>query len=302
MKSLNTMWRMAFFTFLAWSLVLLGGCASVRNYGINKDFDKTKYKRIGLLVFRVGNYSSGVIAPILPETDYSNKVPKRELSAGSLYMKEHKDVMMEDDAHLREAFPDYPRIRNPFGIETFYKNITPQVYKVLEACLIDKGYKVTDVTDISRSWRKPVSEMTIKEIVSQVRDHVDALFVCHYMDIATQGTLSALMYNFSMFDVSSNESVLYFNSYLSPSMLDLISEDPSVPPEKITKRKVSERSREEAESTLWKIRVRSETYLIQAAMSEEEIVQYALKYMRFGFPKEWQGIIKPKPALESLIP
>jgi len=220
---------------------------------------------------------------------------------------------MEDDSRLRDTFPDYPRIRNgyPVGV-TFYKNITPQIYNVVEACLVDKGYKVTDVLGMSRSWRKPVSEMTIGEIISQLREHVDSLFVLHYLDTAMDGKFSGLTYNFSMFDVSSNDRILYFNrGWAYPFILEAISKDPSVPPGKITRTKASETGREESQYG-GKARITTSTYSYQHAMPEEEIVNYALKYMRHGFPKGTEAVIRPgypvgsvgslRPRLESLIP
>jgi hypothetical protein len=301
--------RCAIYVGIILNLFLFSGCAVLQSSQVSPNFDKNKFKRVGLLVCRVGSFNSGVIAPIVLETDYSNRIPKRELSAGMLYLKEHKDVYIETDSRIKESFPDYPRIRNAFMGETFFKNITPDIYRVVESCLSTKGYLVTDVAGTSRAWNKPLSEMTVLEIISRLRGYVDALFVLHYMDIAVDGEFSEIMYNFSIFDLSTNERVLYFNSrWPYPSIIEAIHKDPSVPPGTITKEKVSDSSSEVLQYG-GKARITTTTYSYKHNMSSDEITRYALKYMRYGFPAGSGSESRPgltagslPPSLESLIP
>jgi hypothetical protein len=291
------------------NLFLFSGCATLQSSQVSPNFDKNRLKRIGLLVCRVGSFHSGVIAPIVPETDYSNRIPKRELSAGMLYLKEHKDVYIETDSRIKESFPDYPKIRNAYLRETFFKNITPDVYRVVEACLSSKGYLVTDVMGASSAWDKPLSEMTVAEILSRLKGSVDALFVFHYMDMAVAGMFAEIMYNFSIFDLSNNERVLYFNSrWPYPFIIEAIHKDPSVPAGTITKEEVSDSSSEVSQSG-GRTGSRGKRFLYWHNLSSEQIAGYALKYMRYGFPpgsgSEFRPGLTPgslPPSLESLIP
>lgn len=301
--SLSTRW--AIYMSIILNLFLFTGCATLQSSQISPNFDKNRLKRIGLLVCRVGSFHSGVIAPIVLETDYSNRIPKRELSAGMLYLKEHKDVYIETDSRIKESFPDYPKIRNAYLRETFFKNITPDVYRVVEACLSSKGYLVTDVMGASSAWNKPLSEMTVAEILSRLKGSVDALFVFHYMDMAVDGMFAEIMYNISIFDLSKNERVLYFNSrWPYPFIIEAIHKDPSVPAGTITKEKVSDSSSDKGKAGSPR-----ERYVYKHNMSSDEIVGYALKYMRYGFPPGAGSEFRPglttgwlPPSLESLIP
>ena len=275
LRSFST--RCAIYVGIILNLFLFSGCAVLQSSQVSPNFDKNKFKRVGLLVCRVGSFHSGVIAPIVLETDYSNRIPKRELSAGMLYLKEHKDVYIETDSRVKESFPDYPRIRNAYMRETFFKNITPDIYRVVEACLSSKRYLVTDVAGASRAWNKPLSEMAVAEI----------------------------MYNFSIFDLSTNERVLYFNSrWPYPFIIEAIHKDPSVPAGTIVKEKVSDSSSDKGKAGSTR-----ERYVYKHTLSSDEITGYALKYMRYGFPPGSGSEFRPglttgwlPPSLESLIP
>jgi len=307
LHSLST--RFAIYVGIILNLFLFSGCAVLQSSQVSPNFDKNKLKKVGLLVCRVGSFHSGVIAPIVLEADYSNRIPKRELSAGMLYLKEHKDVYIETDSRIKESFPDYPKIRNAYMGETFFKNITPDIYRVVESCLSTKGYLVTDVAGASRAWNQPLSEMTVSEILSRLKGSVDALLVFHYMDMAVDRMFAEIMYNFSVFDLSTNERVLYFNSrWPYPSIIEAIHKDPSVPAGTITKEKVSDSSSEVSQYT-GRAGSRGERYLYRHNLSSDQIAGYALKYMRYGFPAGSGSESRPgltagslPPSLESLFP
>lgn len=264
------------------------GCASLKRYERSDDFDKSKYKRVGLLVNRMGNKHEGVMAPITIATNYSNRIPKRELSSGMLYMKEHKDVYIEDDKRLLETFSNYPCFRYDQRRECvrFYNNITPKIYANIESILDDKAYEVVDVRKIAETWNHPISEMNIEKIISGVENKVDALLVFHYFDVERSGILSGLWYTLSTFDVDSRKRILFFKSFYSGDIERLLHHDPEVPKENIVE-----------VQDVYGITV-TKTIGVKINLSEKEIIDYHMKYMRCGFNSSKVKIR----GLESVIP
>ena len=93
---------------LLWSIVLLLLCSCAAHEPIIRvaeNYNKGKYKRIGVLVARTGNMESwSGASPITLETDYARRVsrPWKSESEPSI------NVFIEDEARLVESIPNYP--------------------------------------------------------------------------------------------------------------------------------------------------------------------------------------------------
>jgi|LGVF01.1.fsa_nt_gb hypothetical protein len=293
--------------FIAFLLIssCLVGCSSLSHYKISPDFEKSKYKRIGLLVCRIGNKHEGVLAPITIETDYSNRICKRELSAGMLYMKDHKDIYIDDNERLLEGFPNYPVFRCNVAPDSskqcikFYKNITPHIYKTLEEVLNDKGYKVIDIKEITKTWNPPFSEMNIQKIINNIGNNIDALLVFHYFDVENNGMFSDLWYTLSMFDVLSKKSVIDFQSFYFGGIVSALYSDQEMPYGKIEVHDTKQ-STEKSMSVGggWELVTTTTKTKLLIHLSEEEIIEYVMKYLRYGFKSHSDS----DKGLEVIIP
>jgi len=288
--------------FIGFSLIssCLVGCTALSHYKISQDFEKSKYKRIGLLVCRMGNKHEGVLAPITLKTDYSNRIYKRELSAGMLYMKDHKDIYIDDNERLLEGFPDYPVFRcnvtsdSSKQCKKFYNNITPYIYKNLEEVLNDKGYEVIDIKKITKTWNPPFSEMNIQNIINNIGSNIDALLVFHYFDVENNGMISDLWYKLSMFDVLSKESVIDFQSFYFDGIVSALYYDKEMPHGKIEV--IAKERYQFASGGGWVTTATDIKLLIH--LSEEELIEYVMKYLRYGFKSHSSS----DKGLEEIIP
>lgn len=315
-------------------------------YKIVDNFDKLKYKKVGLLVNRMANKMPCPPAQITLETDYSICIPK-VISTPTYYGLKYSeiiDVFIEDQNRLTSSCQFYPyygdsrfikllmkeetnRKEMGFSVKTkdlidelrkkfkkdlrdcqcykFYGNISKQIYDSIEQLLTDKGYSVVDVRKLSTHWNKPISELTVNKIISYLSDSVDALVIFHYKDIGYQYEadydkksivspdwestkeitgFSDLPYTLSLFDVSSNKRILW---YELPSLkfYDIIEQSGEIVKTmgdytenyykynftsfyigSLLQRYEEKRERE-----------------IRHKLSNDELIQYALKIMRYGY-------------------
>lgn len=284
------------------------GCSSLSHYKISKDYKKYKYKRVGLLVCRMGNKHEGVLSPITLETDYSNRIYKRELSAGMVYMKEHKDIFIDDNKRMMEGFPNYPVYRCYNGpnsskqCKRFYKNITSNINATLKEVLNDKGYEVIDIKKTAKTWNPPFSEMKIDKIIDKVGRDIDALLVFHYFDVGTNEILTDLWYRLAVFDVNTKKNVIDFQSFYFDGVVATLFSDKEIPPGKIV---VLDQNKTEKQifsqsTSISQIKWISKTTKLRLSirMSEKEIIEYAMKYLRYGFKSQNNH----DRGLESIIP
>ncbi len=277
------------------SLFFFYGC-SLQNryhqYELSKTFDKTKFKRVGLLVLRMGNINEGFLAPITTMTDYSIRTPKREI--GMVTMKEWVDVYIDDDRRLTESFPNYPYIRSgQDGWSKFYRNISTEVFEVVKDVLVEKDYQVSDIKQLSRSWSKPLSEMTINDILRSSQQDFDALFVLHYIDVGEyfirgmpqpEAGFTELWYTIAMFDTKHGERVLNFrqgNFGLSQNFLLAMRNDPKISSDPVARSKITI-DRSIYRPPFLAERGRTKSTFVKSSFTSEEILGFVLQYVKDG--------------------
>jgi hypothetical protein len=269
----------------------LFGCGSLQ-YEVNPHYNKGVYKRVGLLVVRVGNQKCRLPLPITSQTNYANR--RSEPATGRWDSSDAAfDVYIEEEARLHESLPGYPYCyRRDNGAYTkFYRNITPQLSGHLGQMLTTKGYEVVDLRRTALGWDKPISEMTVDEILGRSRGTVDAVFIFHYSDrgdvfgyvaqrereFSSTG-FSALGYSGAMFDVATNERILSFRPkfFRTENITRVIAADPEVRADPLQSGKVLKSGDDAAIS-----------------MSDEEVVEHVAKYICHGVKwgwNEWTGL------------
>jgi hypothetical protein len=157
--------------------------------------------------------------------------------------------------------------------------------------LATKGYEVVDLRRIALGWNKPISEMTVDEILGRSRGTVDAVFIFHYSDrgdvlgyVAERKTsstgFSALGYSGAMFDVATKERILSFRPKLfrTENITQVIAADPEVRADPLQSGKVLKTER------VWDAAI---------SMSDEEVVEHVAKYICHGVKwgwNEWTGL------------
>lgn len=155
---------------------------------VSKNYDKTKYRSVGILVTRMGHFISANLKPISSDTDYSIRIPTYKRN---VWDSKCQDVYIESDERLHESLPDYPHYRHEKQVlvgdidETYCQNITPAIQESCSAFFRERGYDVVNVRDVASNWDPPLSEMTIGAIVQKLRGVADMLFVLHYMDVGS---------------------------------------------------------------------------------------------------------------------
>lgn len=285
-------------------------CSTLTNpYVISESFIKSNYKRVGLLVTRMG-YPKLALSPITLNTDYSIRIPKTDINIYPYPPKEQIDVYIEDESRLRESLPNYPYFeKTRLEKAKYYRNITPQLFQNVQYVMEKKGYQVLDVVEFSKKWPKPISEMTIDEILSSLSGIVDALFVVHYIDqgdreyddLAHKAKFSGfthLHYTVSMFSASTKERILYFHEDCG-QIHQAIANDPDIKNDPENRDRIKYNKGTSFPGTKY-------YNSLELDFSDEEIIKYVMKLMRTGttfrvysgdlsFVAEWK-------SLESLIP
>jgi hypothetical protein len=288
------------------------GCAGFKTYEIAKDFNKPRHKRVGLLVARMGNRVYSGVSVITPQTNYANRIPRSQSTAS--FSEDFVDVYIEDDNRLRESLPDYPDYSTD-GLSNigslrkqytrYFKNISPQVYESVSRLLTEKDYEVINVKEQSRSWSKPVSEMTIADICAQLQGTVDALLVLHYMDVgdsylytvtneSKDTGFSALSYTISMFDVASRERLLFFRPLFPYRIGVAMAHDPEIISNPALKDKILLLETTERHGL-----ASTTNTTFSYSLSDEEIIHLTMKYVCHGITyrvngvpgtQEWKGL------------
>lgn len=291
-KCFQTIGRVIFLCLLL--SVLFVGCASLKKHELSESYDKSKYRKMGLLVCRMGNKHEGYLAPITLETDYSLHAPKRELSSGALYMKEHQDIYIESADRLKASIPNYPYIRyRPESWSQYFRNITAEIYAHTKGILKRKGYKVVDVKKLSSGWTKPISELNISNIIERSKSDIDALLVFHYLDVGAQyikggnqnrNGFSELWYSISIFDAVSKERVLLFRQGNFAHFEWALSADPQIQADPSARNKIR------VEESPAQIKLIS-------TFTDDEVLHYVMKYVQKGcvfkrgnYEEKWKGL------------
>ncbi len=274
------------------AIIIFSGCASFKTLEVSKNLNNNSYKRVGILVTRVGNLHSGKPAQIKLSTDYSLRKPKKQSA-------------------LHPNYPNYDNQSLPERKAKYYKNITPEIFSTIDKVLKTKGYKTINIRKKSRAWKEKISEMTIDNILTQFKGQLDAILVLHYMDVGdfyyndlkyqlTAKGFTNIYYTISMFDTSSKKRMLYF----SPDTIRLANAILNDPDNKsniniYTKVNINQKIPGFGQSAFGLNRIDEISY----TLSEKEIISYAMKYMQKGlsykinnkYPVKWTG-------LEEVIP
>ena len=202
------------------------------------------------------------------------------------------DVYIEEEGRLHESLPNYPYcsylVDGSYG--KFFGNITPQLSSRIGQLLGRKGYEVVDLRKIATAWDKPISEMTVDELLGRSRGIVDAVFIFHYHDYGDylvkvggamgQGTgFTEISYAGAMFDVATKERTLSFEPrpLSGRNIVEAIAHDPEILADPARRGKVIAKYGETTK--IW--------------FSDEEVVQLAAKYICYGMKwgwNEWTGL------------
>lgn len=280
-------------TLLLWSigLFLLCSCAAhERIIYVSDNYNKAKYKRIGVLVVRTGNVESWSGAPpITLETDYARRVsrPWKSESEPSI------NVFIENEVRLLESIPNYPHFKplGRFVYQKYYGNISPQIRRNVLEILKNKGYSTVDVAEFSKSWSRPYSEMTVADILESLKDKCEALFILHYVDfgpyeyddIRSQSKcegFSSLAYTVSMFDIATRERIVFVDDMrITPYYA--IAGDPEIMSNPKTADKVVKKSYKSPQYYTGGSIYRQGAS-ISLSFTEEEIIALVMKYIRKG--------------------
>jgi len=181
----------------------------------------------------------------------------------------------------------------------------------LNKWLSEKGYQVFNVNEISASWDKPLSEMSLEDIASICGDEADLLLVFHYTDygdrnyndqhakVISKG-LSVIGYNLAAFDPATKERVLMFTPQYHLAIYGTLLADPEIKGDPALKAKIKTVNSPKAdvpfERGYWE-RTRSSVLVSNTQIvsfdgfTEDEIIQYAMKYITNGFKSAGANIV-----------
>jgi len=294
-------------------ILMLTGCHLPKPYEISPNFTREKYRSIGLLIVRMGNYYPGTPALITLKTDYSVRTPKTQSTLG---LSEDKvDVCIEDESLIQKSLPDYPNFKTrstPKTVAKYFKNITPRLYQNTLKVLSRKGYRLFDIRQLSNAWSKNLYEMTVNEMIDELKGKVDAILIIHYTDIGdyymnavniildSKG-FSWLDYTMSMFDVSTKERIMNYTPstvLIAKAMLN----DVEIPPDAgiLQKIKINEKNIPLGFYNRYDLSkmVSIDKLKIRYDFSDDEIIRYAMKYFskgisyetESGFNIDWKGL------------
>lgn len=278
----------AFFSRILWIAVLASfpivGCATLESgIVVSDNFDKDRYRRVGVLVNRMGNVESWTEStPITLQTDYSNRISKPWHSS----KEPNQDVLIETDVRLREVIPNYPDYKPlaRFVYQRYYGNITTYIMKNVSEILEEKGYQAIDVRKIASTW----SEMSVAGIINGLANTCDALFILHYKDfgpnkyndIRLQSSwtgFTGLSYTVSMFDIKTRERIIFFDNFRISPYHAILSD-----PEIITNPDLSKKVKRNSNPGHFTGGLTRSNWSIDLDFSEKEIIRFVMKYMRRG--------------------
>jgi hypothetical protein len=268
--------------------VLMVGCGTLENVVVVSDnFDKARFRRVGVLVNRMGNVESWrENTPITLQTDYSNRISKPWHSE----KEPNQDVLIETDVRLREAIPNYPDYKplSRFVYERYYGNITPYIMQNVSEIIEEKGYQVIDVRKIASTWPKPWSEMSVAGIINGLANTCDALFILHYRDfgpnkwndIRSQSSWTGftdLSYTISMFDTKTRERIIFVDNMRIAPYHAILSD-----PEILADPNLSKKVKRISNPGYFTGGLTRSSWSINLDFSEEEIIRFVMKYIRRG--------------------
>jgi hypothetical protein len=297
-----------------------------KHLDVSPNFNKTRYKTIGVLVVRVGCQDPFGVSMAMPglETDYSNRSPKpATLGLDGGIGELPVPVYIEEENRLKESFPSYPRTsKEPFRtrigsyVTEFHANLTPQFYAMVENVLKRKGYGTVDIRKASETWKKPLSESRVKEIIDNSLSVADALLLIQYMDIGKTSSSESIglsykverhgymdmEYNVAIFDCRTKERVLSFYKDHFAAFGVAVENDPDIlsDPAKLNRIKSDARSStDNIGFTKHTVEIRS----ILLDFTEEEMVGFLLKYIEKGIVYDLKGLGRVKwTGLDELLP
>lgn len=268
--------------------VLIVNCAPLEGVVVVSDnFDKSRFRRVGILVNRMGNVESWIKnTPITLQTDYSNRISKPWHSE----KEPNQDVLIETDVRLREAIPNYPDYKPVarFVYERYYGNITPYIMQNVSEIIEEKGYQVIDVRKVASTWPQTWSEISVAGIINGLANTCDALFILHYKDFgpnkyndirfqSSSTGFTGLSYTISMFDTKTMERLIFVDHFrIAPYYA--ISSDPEI----IEDPNLSKKIKKSSNPGYFTGGLTRSSSSHSLDFNEEEIIRFVMKYMRRG--------------------
>jgi hypothetical protein len=286
-------------------IFLLVGCVSApqqnkaawnQKYEAAADLNLKAYKKIGMVVARVGNLTIlGCPAHITLETDYANT--KAETVVHMLFDFASKDVCIEKEERIKAAFPHYPyweMWHNKLRWEKYYKNLTPLMEQTVSESLSQTGFEVMNLKQAFQAKSLDSLEMKVKDIVAAAQDLCDAVLLFNYTEMGDNYSdttlmlatgygseggykggrgLKFLMYSFALFDVQKSQRVLsvWSNGVLVPQMLQY---DPDIQNDPRLAGRIKSTSKSGSN-------YKSES--VEYTFTEEEILAFTMKALRRGY-------------------
>jgi len=295
-------------TILRWFLIAGVVLAPLALYaGKPKTLDTSNYPRVAVLVCRMVG-QNGLLSDIQPETDYSVRAPGKKA-----------DVCGEDETRLRAAFPAYPQFMDshmPQMVRSFFANLTAPITEALSATLGQKGRTVVDAREKAATWTKPLSDMTLKEVLTGLAGQADALVVMHYLDGGdalydcvkfrrVDKGFSSLQCKLALFDISSGQRVAQVETGFNP--MAVMAVDPAILDNQALKDKikiVDPAAKDYVFGRGFYASERQGVFFSRGSatvftFTDAEIQSYAIGYLKTGFhdPKHMQDIA----GLQTLI-
>jgi hypothetical protein len=281
---------------------------------LSKNFEKSKYQRVAILVCRMGGAGYDLPVPITLGTNYANRTPKPQSPAS--FKRNKVDVFIDDEQRLHESVPGYPLLATtkiPKYEAQYYANITPSIYQMVDSVLTSKGYQSSELRKISAGWEQSFSEMTVKDICGRLKGMVDALLILHYTDcgdvsldtvkmVRIEKGFSSLSYSIAMFDIQTGERLLNYETTFGLNVHTLMTKDPQMK-ERDRIEIIPDAKPEVTFERGFSIKERGillipETTVYIFHFSDDEVVEYAMNYLQNGYKDDIWDIT----GLEKLIP
>ena len=236
-------------------------------------------KKVVIIINRVGNTKAfSPMTDISFKTDYSNRIPK----PGSY-------VFIDNNKRLSESVPTYPKYSGSteaYNVE-YFKNITPEIFNGVRSGFEQKGYEVFDMRQISKTWNKSYSEMTVKEIISSLDKQFDYLFILHYMDIgntninskiykieSTHSGFTSLVFSYSMFNIQKQKRLFSYSPMMPFSVIPSLIYNPEIMTNPDLRKKITVNCKEDILKDITEIKY---------DFTDDELIELLLNVILNGF-------------------
>ncbi|MCP3900976.1 MAG: hypothetical protein GY707_14825 [Desulfobacteraceae bacterium] len=258
----------------------------------------------------MGNTFPSKTLPLTLDTDFS--ITESGYGWHGKITDKTRNVYVEDDKRLKQSFPDYPTtskdqinfLTDHYSFE-FHKNFSPEIYATLENIFTSKGYDTVNITELSQSWDKPVSESSISEILKNSKESVDSVVIFQYLDIGNTSQrigsgaserkgLMDLEYSLYMFDTNSEEIIFNYKKDFPAIAFIALLNDPEITENPAYKDKVR---RFNKGFSSWQV------YYFINELPENVISNKLMNYIKYGITVHHKGFGEMKwTGLTQIIP